>query len=153
MKKRLLAVVLALFALVAVMPVIAQDEEPVELRMVWYNDGNEGEVMRDLLDDFEAENPDIRVVMDTVAYNAILEQLPLNLQADEGPDMARVTDLGGLKEHYLDIREYLSDDEAAYIEENFGPYLSWLRDDGSDAINGIHTQLTVTGPLHQPHAV
>ncbi len=146
MKKRLLAIVVALFALMAVMPVIAQDEEPVELRMVWYNDGNEGEVMRDLLDAFEADNPDIRVVMDTVAYNSILEQLPLTLQANEGPDLARVTDLGGLKDHYLDIRDYLSEDEAAYITENFGSYLSWLRDDGSDAINGIHTQLTVTGP-------
>ncbi len=60
--------------------------------------------------------------------------------------MARVTDLGGLAEHYLDMRPYLSD--AAYWEENFGPFLAWLRVPGDEeSINGFMTQLTVTGPF------
>ena len=67
-----------------------------ELRMTWYNDGIEGEVMRDLLDRFEAENSDIKVVLDVVPYKAIIESLPIQLAAGEGPDIARVTDLGGL---------------------------------------------------------
>ncbi len=114
--------------------------------MAWYTDGNEDIVMRDLLDRFEAENPDIKVVLDTVAYQSILENLPIRLAAGEGPDMARVTDLGGLARYYLDLRPYLSD--AAYWEENFGPFLSWLRVPGNtDAIHGFMTQLTVTGPF------
>ena len=72
------------------------------VRITWYNDGNEGEVLRDLLDRFEQQNSDIKVVLDTVAYQAILESLPIQLAAGEGPDMARVTDLGGLSSHYLD---------------------------------------------------
>jgi ABC-type glycerol-3-phosphate transport system substrate-binding protein len=32
------------------------------LRMTWYSDGNEGEVMKDLLGRFEKANPDIKVV-------------------------------------------------------------------------------------------
>lgn len=51
--------------------------DPVELRFIWYDDGEEGAVMRDLLDRFEADNPDIKVVMDIVAYKTILEQLPI----------------------------------------------------------------------------
>lgn len=118
----------------------------VELRMTWYTDGNEDVVMRELLDRFEAENPDIKVVMDTVAYQSILENLPIQLAAGEGPDMARVTDLGGLSKYYLDLRPYLSD--AAYWEENFGPFLAWMRVPGNtDAIPGFMTQLTVTGPF------
>ena len=118
----------------------------VELRMTWYTDGNEDVVMRDLLDRFEAENPDIKVVMDTVAYQSILENLPIQLAAGEGPDMARVTDLGGLSEHYLDMSPYLSD--PAYWEENFGPFLAWLRVPGDEeSINGFMTQLTITGPF------
>ena len=70
-----------------------------ELRMMWYNDGHEGEVMRGLLDRFEAENPDIKVTLDVVPYKAILESLPVQLAAGQGPDIARVTDLGGLSEH------------------------------------------------------
>lgn len=115
------------------------------VRITWYNDGNEGEVLRDILDRFEAQNPDIDVVIDTVAYKAILESLPVQLAAGEGPDMARVTDLGGLAKHYLDLSPYLSD--TAYWEENFGPFLNWLRlPDDSGSIPGFMTQLTVTGP-------
>ncbi len=117
-----------------------------ELRITWYNDGNEGEVLRDLLDRFEADNPDIKVVIDTVAYKAILESLPVQLAAGEGPDMARVTDLGGLQQHYLDLSPHLSD--TAYWETNFGPFLNWLRsNEMPSAIPGFMTQLTVTGPF------
>lgn len=131
----------------------AEEEAPaeemgdaVELRMTWYDDGNEGEVMRDLLDRFEADNPDIKVVIDTVPYSSILETLPIQLAAGEGPDMARVTDLGGLAQYYLDMTPYLSD--PAYWEENFGSTLPWLRLDGDESgIYGFNTQLTITGPF------
>jgi alpha-1,4-digalacturonate transport system substrate-binding protein len=116
-----------------------------ELRMTWYNDGNEGEVMQGLLDGFEAANPDITVVLDVVPYAAILEGLPIQLAAGQGPDLARVTDLGGLNEYYLDLTPYVSNPD--YWEANFGPFLEWLRPTGNDsAISGFMTQLTVTGP-------
>jgi ABC-type glycerol-3-phosphate transport system substrate-binding protein len=124
----------------------AEPGEEVELRMTWYTDGNEDVVMRDLLDRFEAENPNIKVVMDTIAYDAILENLPIQLAAGEGPDMARVTDLGGLSKFYLDLKPYLSD--PAYWEESFGTTLPWLRQPGdTEAIHGFQTQLTITGPF------
>ncbi|MEM8554533.1 MAG: ABC transporter substrate-binding protein [Pseudomonadota bacterium] len=116
-----------------------------ELRMTWYNDGIEGEVMRGILDRFEAENPDITVVLDVVPYKAILETLPTQLASGQGPDMARVTDLGGLAQYYLDMTPHLSD--TAYWEANFGPFLDWKRTaDAPEAISGFMTQLTVTGP-------
>lgn len=117
----------------------------VELRMTWYDDGAEGVVMRELLDRFEAANPDVKVVMDTVPYSSgILESLPLQLASSQGPDIARITNLGGLSQYFLDLRPYL--DDAAYWDTNFGPFLDWMRPAGSDAIPGFMTQLTVTGP-------
>jgi len=141
--RKVLSLLVVLALLLTVVPAFAQDA--TELRIRWYDDGNEGEVLRDLLDRFEAENPDISVVIDTVPYSAILETLPLDLAAGEGPDMARVTDLGGLAEYYLDMSPYLSD--TAYWEENFGPFLEWLRlADDESSIPGFMTQLTITGP-------
>jgi len=139
-------VVVLMMVLVGAVAVQAQDDV-VELRMTWYSDGNEGEVMRDLLDRFEAENPDIVVVIDEVAYSTgILENLPIQLAAGEGPDIARVTDLGGLSEYYLDIGPLVEDPQ--YYEDNFGPFLTWLRPPGNtDGIFGIQNQLTVTGPF------
>ena len=117
-----------------------------ELRITWYDDGPEGQVLRELLDRFEAENPDIRIVVDTVPYaTGILQSLPLQLASGEAADMARVTNLGGLSQYFLDMRPYLSDPE--YWETNFGPFLDWMREEGSDAVPGFMTQLTVTGPF------
>lgn len=125
----------------------AADGDVVTLRMTWYDDGNEGTVLRDLLDRFEADNPDIRVIMDTVPYSSgILETLPLQLEAGEGPDMARVTQFGVLAKYMLDLRPYLVD--PAYWEENFGPFLAWMQaEPGGNSIPGFMTQLTVTGPF------
>jgi alpha-1,4-digalacturonate transport system substrate-binding protein len=135
-----------LTALLAVLTVAAGTAlAQVELRMTWYDDGAEGQVMRELLDRFEAENEGITVVMDTVPYSSgILQSLPLQLASGQGPDIARVTDLGGLSEYFIDLRPYV--DDAAYWDDNFGPFLDWMRPEGSDAIPGFMTQLTVTGP-------
>ncbi|MCB2009025.1 MAG: carbohydrate ABC transporter substrate-binding protein [Geminicoccaceae bacterium] len=114
-----------------------------ELVMTWYNDGNESEVMQSLLDRFHEANPDITVNLNIVPYKAILEGLPVQLAAGQGPDIARVTDLGGLSQYYLDLTPHLAD--AGYWTSNFGPFLKWLDPQG-EAISGFMTQLTVTGP-------
>ncbi len=115
-----------------------------EIRYTCYGDGNECEVMREQLDRFEQQNPDIKVAMDKVAYKAILESLPVQLAAGEGPDLARITDLGGLSKYFLDLTPYV---DAAYWEQNFGESLKWYRSTpGDKGIYGMMTQLTITGP-------
>lgn len=144
MKKLNLLVLVML--LLTVVGVSVHAQSVVELRMTWYTDGSEDVVMRDLLDRFEAANPDIKVIMDVVPYaSGILETLPVQLAAGEGPDIARVTDLGGLSRYYLDMTPYLSD--TGYWEENMGPFLQWMRPAGDEeSIPGFMTQLTITGP-------
>lgn len=116
------------------------------LRMAWYSDGNEGEVMTDLLRRFEEKNKDIKVVLDQVPFKAINETLPVQLASGQGPDLARITDMGGLAPYMLDVRPYVKD--AAYWEQNYGPFLEWMRVPGNTtAIPGYMTQLTVTGPF------
>ena len=142
MKRRHLLVSAVLAATLTALPAYAQ----TTLRMTWYSDGNEGEVMKDLLTRFEAKNPDIKVVLDSVPFKAINENLPIQLAAGQGPDIARVVDLGGVSAHALDLRPHLKN--AAYWEQNFGPFLDWMRMPGNKtAIPGFMTQLTVTGPL------
>ena len=116
------------------------------VRMTWYSDGNEGEVIADLLKRFEAANKDIKVVLDQVPYKAITENLPVQLASGQGPDIVRVVDLGGVARYSLDLRPYLKD--APYWDKNFGPFLKWMRPEGdTNSIPGFMTQLTVTGPF------
>jgi len=101
---RRLAVVTALSTLAA-----ATVAGAGEIRVQCYSDGNECEVTQDLAKKFEAQNSDVKVTVDKVPYKAVLEQLPVQLAAGEGPDIARVTDLGGLSKYYLDITPYIKD--------------------------------------------
>src|ERR1700682_2885079 len=101
-----------------------------EIRVACYSDGNECEVTQDLAKRFEAQNADVKVVIDKATYKAILEQLPVQLAAGEGPDIARVTDLGGLAKYYLDITPYVKDPK--YWEANFGQTLPWMRPTPTD---------------------
>jgi alpha-1,4-digalacturonate transport system substrate-binding protein len=110
-----------------------------------YQDGVECEVTAAIAKRFEAQNPGTKVIIDTVPYKSIVEQLPVQLAAGQGPDIARVTDLGGLSKYYLDVRPHLKN--AAYMEANFGSTLPWLRPTATDkGIYGFMSQLTMTGP-------
>jgi alpha-1,4-digalacturonate transport system substrate-binding protein len=121
--------------------------DPTEVRIMWYSDGVEGDVMRDLLDRFEKQNPDIKVTLDRVPYKTVVEQLPAMLDSGQGPDLARVTDLGGLSRHYLDLRPHLKN--AKYFDDNFASSLPWFRPvtGAKDGVYGVMTQLTLTLPL------
>ncbi|HEX9859133.1 MAG TPA: ABC transporter substrate-binding protein [Paracoccaceae bacterium] len=114
-----------------------------DVRLMWYSDGVEGEVMKDLVARFNAENPDINLILDEVAYKVVQEQLQIQLEAGEGPDIARVTNIKALAPHWLDLTPHLTD--ADYWRTNFGAHADWMREDGSDAITGFMTQLTLTG--------
>lgn len=144
MKKLFVGAVVFLFVLAVSQVGFAANS--VELRFIWYDDGKEGAVMRDLLDRFEAANPDIKIVMDTVAYQTILEQLPIQVEAGEGPDLGRITNMDVMVCHYLDLRPYLKDPQ--YFVDNFPPAsLQVFRcGDDTSAIHGFPMQFTVTGP-------
>ena len=124
---------------------LAASVHAADLRVQCYSDGNECEVTQDLAKRFEAKNAGTKIIIDKVPYKAVVETLPVQLAAGEGPDIARVTDLGGLNKFYLDLTPYLGS-RAKYWEDNFGPSLKWLRGGPADkGIYGMMTQLTVTG--------
>lgn len=114
-----------------------------EITYMCSSDGTECSTAREIFDRFEAENPGVTIKIDEVPYKAILESLPVQLAAGSGPDMAKVTDLGGLNQYYLDLTPYI---DTAYWEDNFGGVLDWYRGGPDDnGIYGLHTQLTITG--------
>jgi alpha-1,4-digalacturonate transport system substrate-binding protein len=142
MRKQFLCSGIALSALIA-----ASAVQAAELRFACYQDGVECEAWAEQFKTFEAENPGTTVIVDIVPYKSIVESLPLQLASGEGPDLARVTDLGGLAQYMLDVTPYVKD--AAYIEENFGKTLAWTRVNGPDdkGIYAILDQQTATGPF------
>ncbi len=132
----------ALVAALFVLPALAHS---AEIRVMCYQDGIECDVVAEQAKRFESQNAGTKVVIDVVPYKSIVEQLPVQLAAGQGPDIARVTDLGGLSKYYLDIAAHVKD--KAYWEANFGATLPWLRPSAGDkGIYGFMSQLTMTGP-------
>ena len=116
-----------------------------EIRVMCYQDGVECDVMTEQAKRFEAANAGTKVIIDVVPYKTILEQLPVQLAAGQGPDIARVTDLGGLSKYYMDISTHVKD--TKYWDANFGATQTWLRPSATDkGIYGFMSQLTMTGP-------
>lgn len=105
-------------------------------------DGKAG-LVKELAERYQAANPDVTITLNAVGYNVIREQLPIQLEAGSGPDLAFVTNLGGLNPHYVDLTPYV---DAATWEVNYGAVLPWYRAGAPDGIFGFHTEMTVTGP-------
>jgi alpha-1,4-digalacturonate transport system substrate-binding protein len=114
-----------------------------DVRIMWYSDGVEGEVMKDLVGRFMKENPGINVILDNVSYGVVREQLPVQLEAGNGPDIARVAQIKDNARHWLDLRPLVKDPK--YWDDNFGAQADWMRPDGSKQISGFMTQITLTG--------
>ncbi|MCY4019314.1 MAG: ABC transporter substrate-binding protein [Chloroflexi bacterium] len=127
-------------ALCVAATVSAQDV--VELSFAWTEDGVDSAVMRDLLDRFEAENPDIRVRLSLQAESAIRE----GVESGSGPDLARLSDVAAFRGAYLDLRALL--ENPAVLEGNFHPaILDALREGpDDDGLYGFADQISLTAP-------
>ncbi len=142
MNKPLLSAVACATFIAVMAPTLASAGE---IRVMCYQDGVECDVMTEQAKRFEAANAGTKVIIDVVPYKTILEQLPVQLAAGQGPDIARVTDLGGLSKYYMDISTHVKD--TKYWDANFGATQTWLRPSATDkGIYGFMSQLTMTGP-------
>ena len=66
-----------------------------EITFLCYQDANECDVIAGMLPAF-TEQTGHTVKLETVGYDVIRDQLENQLQTDAAPDVARVTNLGGL---------------------------------------------------------
>jgi len=141
MRRALLKTTTAIGLVIAAPAMVAHGQQIT----VWAGDtGTGGKIFAEMAEKFEAENPGVDVVVEEVSYQTLVESLPVQLEAGEGPDIAIITDLGGLSRFYQDITQYV---DAAYFEQEWSQTLQWLRGGNTDstAIFGMPTTLTVNG--------
>ncbi|MCF7924963.1 MAG: sugar ABC transporter substrate-binding protein [Candidatus Izimaplasma sp.] len=100
MKKVLSLLVL----LVAVFTLVGCGGKDETLQMLWWSDGTEGDVMQDLLDDYEAETG-VVIELVPVAYNDYEARLATMISGGEAPALARVTEghLNNFKDSILPL--------------------------------------------------
>jgi len=113
--------------------------EAVELRFMYYADGPKQDLILPLIEKFMAENEGITVILDMVPYQTIDEQLPIQVEAGQGPDLARITNFAIYKGKLLDLRPLVSN-PADYVTNFATPILEAL------GYGGFPDEYTITGP-------
>ena len=143
--KRFTTLVL-LVAMLLSLGTTALAQDMVELDFMCYQDGSECSIYEDLLSRFSEENPGITVAVNTVPYTTVRDQLRVQVEAGQAPDMARITDFAGMAGFYLDMRPLM--DDPSLLEDNFpGAILEAFRAEGDmSGLHGYPDALTVTAP-------
>ena len=125
----------------------AAAQDAVELDFMCYENGSECSVFDDLLSRFSEDNPGITVAVNTVPYTTVRDQLRVQVEAGQAPDIARITDFAGMAGFYLDLRPLLSD--PSLMEDNFPAAIldAFRTDDDMDGLYGFPDAATVTAPF------
>jgi alpha-1,4-digalacturonate transport system substrate-binding protein len=66
-------------------------KDDVTLSVMWFNDANESDVFLDTIKGYLAENPNVKVDMQVVAFQEYEQKLKLMISGGNPPDIARVT--------------------------------------------------------------
>jgi len=100
-------------------------------------------IVAEFAERYKAVAPDVTINMNVVGFDVIRDQLPIQLEAGSGPDLAFVANLGGLQPYYIDLTPFV---DAPAWEAAYGAVLPWYRAGKPDGIYGFHSEMTVTGP-------
>ncbi|NHM32294.1 ABC transporter substrate-binding protein [Neobacillus terrae] len=119
MKKMLRMLTMSLLAAVLLIGVVAcsdsskssgtgkSDGKKVTLDFLWFTDGVEGDVMRDIIKDYQASNKNVEVKLIEVAYQDYTTKLKTMIAGGKPPALARVTDTGDFANQALDLAPYV----------------------------------------------
>ncbi len=121
MRKNLFITITALL-LVGLMAVPAFAQETV-LDFVWFSDGVEGEVLRDIIDDYKEENPNVDFNIIEVPYNELNTKIKTMVAGGNPPDLARVSNPGELSSALLNLNESIGQDYLDNFVKSTHPYV------------------------------
>lgn len=89
----------------------ADSSEQKVLDMFWFADGAETVAMQNLIADYEALNPNIKINMLEVPYDEMTNKIMMSVAGGEPPALARTTEsvLSAVDAATLDLRDYVED--------------------------------------------
>jgi alpha-1,4-digalacturonate transport system substrate-binding protein len=83
------------------------NEKKVTLDFLWFSDGVEGKVMKEIIKDYQAKNQNVEIKLIEVAYQDLDIKLKRMIAGGEPPALARITDTGNFADFALDLTPYV----------------------------------------------
>ncbi|WP_341358917.1 extracellular solute-binding protein [Georgenia sp. M64] len=112
------------------------------LNYVYFTDGPDEQVTRDLIAEFEEEY-DVTVELEVLPYADLVTSVQARLSGGNPPDVVRLTGLTDFRPDLLDLRQYLGEDYADEFQE--GPVRGALGDNGE--LLAVPSDATLNGPF------
>ena len=145
MKKRFLCLLMSMLLLLSVGQVAAQGND-VTLSVLWFNDANESDVFMETVADFLEANPNVKIDLQVVAFDAYEKQLKLMLAGDNAPDIARMTT--ALMPVFSDSLEPLEGHaDIAEVEKAFAPSMLAYAKNKEGILVAYPTEATANGMI------
>ncbi|CAG7653949.1 ABC transporter substrate-binding protein [Paenibacillus allorhizosphaerae] len=83
----------------------AGGQKNVTLDFVWFSDGNEGDIMKGIIKEYEAKNTNVKINMIEVPYKDLSTKLKTMISGGKPPALARIstTELGSFANQAVDL--------------------------------------------------
>lgn len=85
----------------------SDNEEKVTLDFLWFSDGVEGKVMKEIIKDYQVKNQNVEINLIEVAYQDLDTKLKRMIAGGEPPALARITDTGNFADFALELTPYV----------------------------------------------
>jgi alpha-1,4-digalacturonate transport system substrate-binding protein len=87
----------------------AGGNKTASLDFVWFSDGNEGDVMKSIIKDYESKNPNVKINLIEIAYKDLSTKLKTMISGGKPPALARIstTEIGSFANQALDLSPYV----------------------------------------------
>lgn len=89
----------------------SKGEKKVTLDFLWFSDGVEGTVMKEIIKDYQAKEKNVEINLIEVAYQDLDTKLKRMIAGGEPPALARITDTGNVADYALDLTPYVGGEE------------------------------------------
>lgn len=87
------------------------NSKKVTLDFLWFSDGVEGKVMKEIIKDYQAINQNVEIKLIEVAYQDLDTKLKRMIAGGEPPALARITDTGNFADFAFDLTPYVEGEE------------------------------------------
>jgi len=90
----------------------SETAKKVKLDFVWFTDGVEGKVMKEIIADYQKEHPNVEINLIEVPYDDLEAKLKTMITGGKPPALARVTNPGAFASAALELTPYLGDKDT-----------------------------------------
>ena len=122
---------------------VAASALAADITVMFSSNEAQSSALTKMVERYKEVEPGTNITLNQVGYDIIRDQLAGQLESGTGPDVALITNLGGLHPYYIDLTPYV---DAAEWEKAYGGVLPWYRAGNEGGIYAFHSELTVTGP-------